>query len=197
VSEGRNTNPLFTREVDADLLSDRGFDRRRFAPVWNGMLQEFRNHISVLGASLGDADRNVQGLSSLVALIDGSLRNVDPIISNLDEVVARAVNLAAPSLGPRVCVTTHVGPRTGIKNCGSALECLLAALLVDLARGPVTRLRLSADLSRGSLEIELDSDGLRPAPESWRFLLACDLAAKLDATITSPPGAAAYLVHFR
>jgi hypothetical protein len=94
-------------------------------------------------------------------------------------------------------VTTHVGPKSGIKNCGAALECLLAALLVDLARPHVTRLRIHAEFTRGLLEIEIDSDGSRPAPGSWRFLLACDLAAKLDATITSPPGVAAFVVHFR
>ena len=160
------------------------------------MLQEFRNHISGLAAAVGETDGDLQGLTSLLALVDASLRTVDPIISPLDEVVTRAVSLAAPALGP-VSVTTRVGPRTGIKNCGSALECLLAALLVDLAGGSVTRLRLRADSTRGSLEIEIDSDGLRPALDSWRFLLACDLAAKLDATITAPPEVASYVVHFR
>jgi hypothetical protein len=197
VSDGRTTNPLFTREVRPDPLSDHGFDRRRFAPVWNGMLQEFRNHISALAVSLGAADRDVQAVSSLVALIDASLRSGDAIISKLEDVVSRAVSLAAPVLGSHVSVTTHVGPKTGIKNCGSALECLLAALLVDLSRGHATRLRLHAGASRGSLEIEIDSDGQRPKSDSWRFLLACDLAANLDATITSPPDVAAYVVHFR
>jgi hypothetical protein len=197
VSDARNLSSLFAREVRPDPLADSGFDRRRFAPVWSGMLQEFRNHISRLGVTAGTADRDVQSLASLVALIDASLQTLDPIISKLDDVVARAVALAAPVLGPQVTVTTHIGPKTGIKNCGSALECLLAALLVDLSRGHVTRIHLQADVSRGSLEIELDCDGQRPLPDSWRFLLACDLADKLGATITSPPDVAAYVVHFR
>jgi hypothetical protein len=233
VSDARITTPFFTRDVGPDPLSDRGLDQRRFAPVWNGMLQEFRNHLSGLmaaatelrselppavalhaGAAVGEAEHNVQSLRSLLALIDASLHTVDPTISDLHDVVDRAISIAGPGLGQRISVSTQVGRKTGIKNCGSTLECLLAALLVDLARASgrpsgsvpraendtaprATRLRLWADAGRGSLEIELDSDGPRPAPGSWRFLLACDLALKLGATITSPPDVAAYVVHFR
>jgi hypothetical protein len=152
------------------------------------MLQEFRNRT---------AD---QGLTSLVTLIDASMRSEDPIISDLHGVVSRALDIAKPDMaaaGRLVCVTTHVSARTGVKNCGSALECLLAALLVDLAHGRVSNLRLYADVARGSLEIEIEGDGPRPPVGSWRFLLACDLAARLGATIVSPPETASYVVRFR
>lgn len=166
------------------------------------MLQEFRNRTADLAAAGSEsvAETAIQGLESLVSLIDASLRTADPIISDLNDVVARAVTLARPELGEHVSVTTHVGSRTGIKNSGSSLECLIAALLVDLAHGHATNLRLFADVARGALEIELESDGGRPSggpSSSWRFLLACDLAARLGATIVSPPEVASYLVRFR
>jgi hypothetical protein len=218
-------------------------DERRFVPVWNGILQEFRNHLTVLMAvtselraeippalalQVGDAvfetERNVQSLTALLALADASVRTVEPLISELGEVVDRAIRLAAPAAGRRVSIVANVPRRAGVKNRGSALECLLAALLVDLARGsgrPVQRvqldgkdheiahaprIRIDAEVSRVGLAIYVESDGPRPAPGSWRSLLATDLAAKLDATLTastepanSASGAevAAFVVQFR
>jgi hypothetical protein len=223
-------------------------DERRFVPVWNGILQEFRNHLTVLMAvtselraeippalalQVGDAvvetERNVQSLTALLALADASVRTVEPLISELGEVVDRAIRLAAPAAGRRVSIVANVPRRAGVKNRGSALECLLAALLVDLARSSLARgssrpvqrvqldgkdheiahaprIRIDAEVSRNGLAIYVESDGPRPAPGSWRSLLAADLAAKLDATLTAstePASSAgggevaAFVVQFR
>ena len=59
------------------------------------------------------------------------------------------------------------------------------------------RVRVDAELGRRGLAIEIASDGARPDAGSWRFLLAMNLAAKLDATLVSQPEVAAYLIQFR
>jgi len=109
------------------------------------------------------------------------------------------VRLAAPAVGRRVVLSVARGARIGIKNRGSTLECLLAALIVDLARGDgrPPRVRLQTEASRASLAIEIESDGPPPVPGSWRFLLARELAAKLGADILPQPDTATYVVQFR
>jgi hypothetical protein len=57
--------------------------------------------------------------------------------------------------------------------------------------------RVDAELGRRALAIEIASDGARPDAGSWRFLLAMDLAAKLDATLVCQPDVAAYVIQFR
>jgi hypothetical protein len=228
------------RAGQRETLGDLREEQPAFAPVWTGILHEFRNHLTVLmavatelrseippalalqvGEALGETERNVQSLMSLLALVEASVRTVDPVIADLDDVVERAIRLAAPAVGRRVSITAELGRRSGIRNRGSALESLFAALIIDLARargvatasndlGPeVARprhVRLRVDITRGSLSVDLESDGPRPAPASWRFLIASDLAEKLDAKITStstststssPSDPATYTVHFR
>lgn len=214
-----------TRSFLPDPSADHGGDARRIVPVWDGILREFRNHLTVLMAAtselraeippaialqVGDAmcetERNVQGLTSLVAIVDASLRTVEPMISTLGEVVDRAIRLAAPAVGRRATVTTAVPRETGVRNRGTALECLLAILIVDLARATggwgseserSPRVRVEADAGRRGLAIEVSCEGARPDRSSWRFLLAIDLAAKLDATLVSQPEVAAYVIQLR
>jgi len=207
--------------IPPDSLAERTPDSISDVSVWNGILHEFRNHLTVLmaaanelraetppalalqiGEALGETERSVEGLTSLVALIDASIRTVDSLVCNLDDVLARAVRLAAPAVGRRVTLQVRRGnDRTGIKNRGSTLECLLAALVVDLARagghGRAPTVTLEAISCRGSLAIEIESDGAPPAAGSWRFLLARELAAKLGSSIHSQRDASAYVVQFR
>jgi hypothetical protein len=153
-------------------------------------LHEFRNHLTVLmaaanelraeippvlalqiGEALGEAERNVEGLTSLVALVDASVRNVEPLVCDLGDVLERAVRLAKPAVGRRVMLSvTRSNERMGIKNRGSTLECLVAALIADLARagadGRPPRVSVQAIASRGSLAIEIESDG---APTTIAF----------------------------
>jgi hypothetical protein len=235
-----------TRNLLPDPLSDQGADAHRVAPglpalpVWNGILHEFRNHLTGLMAATSDlraemspalalqmgdavceAERNVQGLTSLLAFVDASVRTVEPLISSLGDIADRAIRLAAPAAGGRVSITTDVPRDVGVRNRGSALECLVAALIVDLARadlaradlaradlaragdgkaaepGSAPRIRVEAEVGRRGLAIEIASDGARPAASSWRFLLALELAEKLDATLVSQPDVAAYVIQIR
>ena len=220
-----------TRTSLSESPADHAFDAHSFVPVWNGILREFRNHLTVLVAAtselgaeiapalalrVGDAvcetERNVQGLTSLLALVDASVQTFEPLICSLGDVVERAVRLAAPAGGRRLSITTHVPREVGVKNRGAVLECLMATLIIDLARAELARataagggtepersprVRVDAELGRRGLAIEIASDGARPDAGSWRFLLAMDLAAKLDATLVSQPEVAAYVVQFR
>jgi hypothetical protein len=224
-----------TRTSPSESPADHAFDAHRFVPVWNGILHEFRNHLTVLVAAtselgadippalalrVGDAvsetQRNVQGLTSLLALVDASVQTFEPLICSLGQVVDRAIRLAAPAAGRRLSITTHVPRGVGVRNRGTVLECLMATLIVDLARADLARadlarasaaegveparsphVRVDAELGRRGLAIEIASDGARPDAGSWRFLLAMDLAAKLDATLLSQPEVAAYVVQFR
>jgi hypothetical protein len=199
--------------------ADHGADLMRIVPVWNGIVHEFRNHLTVLMATatelragmpptmalqvaeaMTETERNVQGLSALITLVDASVRTVEPFISDLDQTIDRAVRLAAPSVGRGVSITATIGRKVGVKNGGHALECLLAALIVDLARARGSRhphIQVQADIGRGLLAIEIESNGAPPSPGSWRFLLANDLAGRLGATIGPHPDVSGYLVQFR
>jgi hypothetical protein len=124
----------------------------RLVPVWNGILHEFRNHLTVLLAAatevrvatppavavgiaeaLAETEWNVQRLNALVGFVDAAIRDGAPMVADLDDVVERALRLAAPTLG-RAAVSFRKERRTGVGNRGSALESLLAALIVELAR---------------------------------------------------------------
>jgi hypothetical protein len=193
------------KERDPDLI--------RLVPVWNGVLHEFRNHLTVLLAAatevraamspaaiaeiseaLGETEWNVQRLNALVAFVDAAIRDGAPLVADLDDVVERALRLAAPTLG-RAVVSVRKERRTGVGNRGSALEALLAALIVDLARVDGLKIDVCAQSSRGSVVLEIDSNGRRPAVTSWRFILASDLAARIGATVTTRPEGAGYVVR--
>jgi hypothetical protein len=210
-----------------DLLGDSDENVRQLAPLWNGLLHEFRNHLSTLtaattelrgeiqpsfsvhlAAAVAETERSVQSLTSLIALVEASVRAVEPMISDLDGVVERAIRLAAPAVGRRVSITAQLGRKTGVKNRGSALEGLLASLIVDLGRAYAAEshgleaprpheVRIHAELSRSGLAIEVSSDGARPSASSWRYLMARELADRLDATLSVSPDASTFLVQFR
>jgi hypothetical protein len=210
----------------------------RIVPVWDGILHEFRNHLTVLlaaadgirvaapqtgageiGDALAETEWSVQRLNALVGFVDAAIRDGTPVIADLDDVVERALRLAAPNLG-RTSVTLHKERRTGVTNRGSALESLLAALLVDLVRadqraaagqnhqdqdgprgsadsaGRPLRIDIQVEATRGSLLLSIESDGRRPSVESWRFVLSADLAARIGATVSTLPDTAGYLVRF-
>jgi hypothetical protein len=218
-----------TRTLPADSSANQGEDERRLVPVWKGFLHEFRNHLTVLMAATSDlradvlpplspevdmaiseAERTVAGLTSLATLMDASMLNAEPLIARLGEVVDRAVRLAAPFAGRRASITTN-GPRdTGVRNQGSALESLLAVLIVEAAcsqeaarapdlAGPAAspRVRIDAEVGRQGIAIEVTGDGSRLDPSSWRLDLAAELAMKLDATLTAHPDGGAYVVQLR
>lgn len=202
-------------EADPELV--------RLVPVWDGVLHEFRNHLTVLLAAaneirvatppagargiapaLAEAESNVHRLNALVGFVDAAMRDGTPVIADLDDVVARAVRLAAPTVG-RTTVSLHKERRTGVANRGSAFESMLAALLVDLAQadphrssaegGPL-QIDIHVEASRGALLLSIESTGRRPPVDSWRFALSSELAARIGATIAALPDGAGYLVRF-
>jgi hypothetical protein len=185
----------------------------RLVPVWNGILHEFRNHLTVLLAAatevraavtpalareiseaLTETEWNVQRLNALVAFVDAAIRDGAPMVADLDDVIERALRLAAPTLG-RATVSFRKERRTGVGNRGSALESLLAALIVDLARSGGLQIEICAESSRGVVVLEIESGGGRPSITSWRFVLASDLAARIGATVTTRAEGAGYLVR--
>jgi hypothetical protein len=210
--------------VPGSSVEDRPEELSRFIAVWNGALHEFRNHLTVLLATatelrsaippsmalevadaVAETDRNVQSLSSLIAQLDAAVKAGEPLISDLDDVIERALRLGAPTLGRRVSVAISKGRKTGVKNRGMVLECLLSTLLVDLARAAEPKagelpghaeLELRVEAGRTSLVIELESSGAQPPPGSWRLLLARELAEKIDATVTASAETAGYVVQF-
>jgi len=205
-------------------VDERGDELTRFIAVWNGALHEFRNHLTVLLATttelrsvlpapmpvevsdaLAEAERNVQSLSSLIAELDAAIKTGEPLIGDLDDVIERALRLAAPTLGRRVSVAVSKGRKTGVKNRGVTLECLLATLLVDLARAAEVKsgerartaeLAVHVDVGRGSLLIEIESNGGRPPPGSWRLLLASELGSRIDAEVTASKESVGYTIQF-
>ena len=229
-------SPSNTRALLHDSPVEHGTDAHPIASVWNGFLHEFRNHLTVLmsatselraelppspaqrvGEAMAEMDRNVQGLTTLVALVDASVRSSEAIVTPLGDVVDRAVRLAGSSAGRRVSITTQVPRAAGARNKGAALESLLAALIVDLARSheaaggvdAAPRVRVDGEVGRRGLTLEVacagarfDARGTQPVPSlqplhSWRLGLAAELARKLDATLTSHPEASAYVVQLR
>jgi len=195
----------------------------RLVPVWDGILHEFRNHLTVLlaaaneirvatpptgirgiGDALAETESNVHRLNALVGFVDAAIRDGTPVIADLDDVVARALRLAAPTLG-RTTVSLHKERRTGVANRGSAFESMLAALLVDLAQadpqsssadGRPLQIDIYVEATRGALLLSIESTGRRPPVESWRFALSADLAARIGATVATLPDGAGYLVRF-
>src|SRR5579863_8378356 len=97
-------------EADPELV--------RFVPVWDGILHEFRNHLTVLlaaageiraatesvgtrqiSAALAETEWNVERLNALVGFVEAAVRDGSSVIADLDDVVERALRLAAPALG--------------------------------------------------------------------------------------------------
>jgi len=201
----RSTQNLFSDSAAAD---DAAADRIDPAsPVWIRFLDEFRNN---------PMGRKVRGLTELVALVDASndlsTDPVESIVAPLGGVVDRAVRLAVPVSGRRTAIVVNVPKAAGVRNRGTALEGLLAALIVDLATAHAAAtdvsaecdlagtslVRVDAELDRRGLAIEVSCDGARldTSSPSWRFSLAGQLAAQLGATLTIAPEVSTYVLRF-
>ncbi len=190
--------------------------------VWNGILHEFRNHLTVLlgtateirvalpydagrevAEALGETEWNVQRLNALVGFLDAVLREGSQVVADLDDVVERALRLAAPTMG-RTAVSVHKDRRMGVPNRGAALEALIAALLIDLVRTDrracATDRRLQIDIraeaTRTALNLSVESDGRRPPSDSWRLSLAYELAGRVGASLEPLDDLAGFRVRF-
>jgi hypothetical protein len=143
----------FAAVIGADHEAFEGHDVVQFIPVWNGVVHEFRNHLTLLLAgtsevraglpasvaadlaeTLDDMETSVQTVNNLLAAVDGAIKGGEQVICDVDVLIERALAMAAPVLGPRVNVTVSKGRPAAVKNRGNALECALAALIADLGR---------------------------------------------------------------
>jgi hypothetical protein len=192
-----------------EIGGDRDDEMHRLVPAWTGILHEFRNHLTVLLAAateirialpldagrevseaLAETEWNVQRLNGLIGFVDAAIRDGSQVVVELDDVIERALRLAAPAMG-RTAVSVHKDRRVGVPNRGSALEALLAALLIDLVRSErrtrtdERRLQIDirADVSRTAVSLSIESSGRRPPSDSWRLALATDLAGRLGACL--------------
>ena len=202
--------------------------RLRWRRSGTGSSHEFRNHLTVLLAAAGEirtaapppsgarvadalaeAEWNVQRLNALVGFVDAALRDGTEVVADLDDVVERALRLAAPALG-RTSVSLHKDRRTGVTNRGTALEALLAALL-DRARpggrqagdrdgGRAAGLSRSTSTSRpraGPCLSPIESDGRRPSADSLAVRAGRRPRRRgSGARSRTLPDAAGYLVRF-
>jgi len=213
------TIPVARANPSKHMVSETG-DR---TPIWNGILREFRNHL----ASLADAtnqvramapssvvpeisqamlatDWSMQRMNALVAFVDAAVQGGATTTVDLDKVIAGALRLSAPALG-RVAVSFDKPHRIDVRNRGTALECLIAGLIVELAHAGTkpadTRLRQQIDVhahvgvGRGATTVAIDSSGLHPNPASWRVALAHDLASEIGATVTTPAAFAGFVIR--
>ena len=201
---------------------DMGSTLGDLVPICNGILHEFRNHLTLLSAAttevravtssptvvpeisqaLIETESNVQRMTALMMFIDAAVQDGAPETAELDLVIERALRLAAPALG-RVAVSFNKPHRMQVRNRGTALECLIAGLIVELARAgsetrdPIYRQQIDvfAGAGHGAIVVEIDSSGRRPAASPWRVVLARELATRIGASVTSPAGGTGFVVR--
>jgi hypothetical protein len=192
-------------------------------PIWSGIVHEFRNHLALLAAATTEVkavtpssvvpeisqavmktEWNMRRMDALLAFVDAAVRGGAPSRMALDQVIEGALRLAAPALG-RVAVSFDRPHRIEVRNRGTALECLIAGLIIELAQaGTATtdgRSRQQIDVhaqvgvGHDATVLEIDSSGLRPRAGSWRVALAHDLASQVGASVTAPAAFAGFVVR--
>jgi hypothetical protein len=189
--------------------------------VWTGLGDEFRNRIARLTAgtvqlreglpratvsdfapALADMESSLDSLTALVRCVDAVMVPGGQVISDLGDVIERAVVLARPWIRREARIV--VGSRVGaVRNRSGAVELALATIMVALLREPhpgpvgfVPELRIEARSGRGLLVVELDSNGTRPTP-GWRWSLAERLAATVSGTLEILPDRAGVELRFQ
>lgn len=191
-------------------------------PVWAGMGDEFRNQVTRLVAgtmhlqerlplesvtefapALADMESSLEGLAALVKCLDAVMKPGEQIISDLGDVIERALVLARPWLPSEMRIS--VSGRTGaVRNRSGAVECALATMIVSLARSQdttrthhaATELKIDAVTGRGLLAVEIESDGVRPAP-TWRWALAERLATLVGGALELLPDRVGATLRFQ
>jgi hypothetical protein len=186
------------------------------------MLHEFRNHLTRLLAgtteirslvprataadlaqTLDEMEASLQNVTALAGCIDAIIRPGEQVISDVSDVIERALATARPWLGDRARIT--VGSRVGaVRNRSGAAEGALAVLLADLGRpadghGDTKGRQLHVDVfsARGVLAIEIESNAAQAPPLSWRRLLAERLAATVGGVLEPLAGAVGVCLKFQ
>jgi hypothetical protein len=187
------------------------------------MLHEFRNHLMLLLAgtteiratiprtvavdlaeTLDEMDATLQTLTFLATSLTAALEPGEQMISDVGDVIHRALAIAAPSTPSRVRTMVTSRP-AAIRNRGRVVECALASVITDLYRAPEFRnektgnaneIGIQVHPERGALTIEIESSASqRPVP-SWRTALAQRLVASADGSLTLHPEKVGFLFRF-
>ena len=211
---------LATVPQPANSLRDGGYDAGPLGGCWAGMLNEFRNHLTIFLAGttelsatlpgnvavqfadrLDDMEASAEFLQTLLVWMDTSISGGASAISDIGEVFRRTETLARSGLPARVSLRLEAKP-AGVRNRGASLECALAALITELGRmppqladpfGPPPRqeIHISVAPQRGALTIFVETAGDRSrAAPGWRVSLARILVAQLGGTLDPIDGAA-------
>ena len=204
---------LATVTQPANSLMDGGYDAGPLGGCWAGMLNEFRNHLTIFLAGttelsatlpgsvvaqfadrLDDMEASAEFLQTLLVWLDTSINGGANVISDITEVFRRTETLAATGLSARTSIRFDPKP-AGVRNRGASLECALAALITELGRlpprmpdpfGPPARqeIRVSVSPQRGALTIFVETVGDRTRTvPGWRISLARVLVAQLGGTL--------------
>ncbi|MBC8132608.1 MAG: hypothetical protein H7X95_06475 [Deltaproteobacteria bacterium] len=198
---------------------DGGHDKGSFDGGWRGMVNEFRNHLTIFLAGtnqlsamlpravasefadhLEDMESSAEFLQTLLTWMDASTGRGSQAICDVSDVLRRAEALAQTGLSSRVSIRIEPRP-AGVRNRGVAIECALAALITELGRAlhprsighagvaAVFEVSVSVHPQRGSLSIVLCSGGAQPAEGGWRVSLAKALLTQVGATVETVPHA--------
>lgn len=138
----------------AERLMDGGRDMGPFDGGWKGLVNEFRNHLTIFLAGtnqlsamlpravasefadrLDDMESSAEFLQTLLTWMDASIGRGSQAISDVGDLLRRAERLAQTGLSSRVSVELNAKP-AGVRNRGVAIECALAALITELGRIP-------------------------------------------------------------
>lgn len=141
---------------------DGGRDTGPFDGGWMGLVNEFRNHLTIFLAGtnqlssmlpravacefadrLDDMESSAEFLQTLLTWMDASIGRGSQAISDVADLLRRAERLASTGLSSRVSLRIEPKP-AGVRNRGVAIECALAALITELGRIPPSR-SLSSD----------------------------------------------------
>lgn len=142
---------------------DGGRDMGSFDGGWMGLVNEFRNHLTIFLAGtnqlsamlpravacefadrLDDMESSAVFLQTLLTWMDASVGRGSQAISDVGDLLRRAEGLATTGLSPRVSIRVESRP-AGVRNRGVAIECAVAALITELGRIPPSRSASSDD----------------------------------------------------
>lgn len=199
---------------------DGGYDAGPLSGCWAGMLNEFRNHLTIFLAGttelsatlpgnvavqfadrLDDMESSAEFLQTLLVWMDTSISGGASVISDISEVFRRTETLAQTGISTRTSVRFEPKP-AGVRNRGASLECALAALITELGRMPVRaadpfgppprqEIRVSVSPQRGALTIFIETGAERPRTvPGWRVALARVLILQLGGTLEPLEGPA-------
>lgn len=201
----------------ANSLVDGAYDAGSLGGCWAGMLNEFRNHLTIFMAGtselsatlpgavavqfadrLDDMEASAEFLQTLLVWMDTSISGGASVICDVGEVFRRTETLATAGLPSRTKVRFEPKP-AGVRNRGAALECALAALITELGRlsprasdpfGPPgqSEIRVWVAPVRGALTIFVETSAQHPRSPGWRVTLAKLLVGQLGGALESLDG---------